>query len=682
LKTCPNFCLPGCVVSMALHMLSRVLRIISNPHFGVVVALFAIGIVLHYPQQILSTSSPSLFSFLGLTRHALERIFFLLPISYAGFVFGLKAGLASLAVALIIMLPRVFLISPYLPDSLLETGGIIIIGGLVNLWFEGYRRERERRQQVLSKLEAAHQQLQSQVQVIESREKRLAAINAISTAIGQSLEIQDVLDIAADRVTEVTGLEVALIFLLNDESQELELKTCRGVSEDFIKGTKGLKVGEGFNGRVAQTGEPLLVEDASQDLRLTREVVKQEGIQATLIVPLKAKDKVVGTLSVGTRGSRQFLDEEVELLTTIGSQIGMAIENARLYKSERLAAQWALVSERRYREVFENASDAIWIHDLKGNIITTNKATEKLTGCSSEELLKMNVKDFLTEESLNLAGQIRQKLFSGEAMEQPYEQRLIRRDGTEAILKLTTNLITEDGKPKGFQHIARDVTTEKRMQDNLRFYLGQIVRAQEEERKRIARELHDDTAQELVALSRRLDSFTSTADHLSAKDLSSLEGLQQQVDKVLDGVRRFSQDLRPSVLDDLGLLPALEWLTSDLIQHFGIEIAMGILGSSRRFPLETELILFRVAQEALRNVWRHSEASRAWITVEFGDDKTVLTITDNGKGFELPERVEDLASTGKLGLAGMQERAQLINGKLTLQSEPGKGTTVAIEIPS
>jgi len=514
-----------------------------------------------------------------------------------------------------------------------------------------------------------------------SREKRLAAINTISAVIGQSLEIQDVLDIAIDKVTEVTGLEVALVFLLNEESQELELKTWRGVSEDFIEGKKGLKVGEGFNGRVAQTGEPLLVEDASRDLRLTREAVKQEGIQSALIVPLKAKDKVVGTLSVAMRGSRQFLNEEVELLTTIGRQVGMAIENARLYKSERLAAQRALASERKHRELFENASDAIWIHDLDGNIITANKVAEKLTGYNSEELLKMNVKDFLAGESLNLAGEIRHKLFLGEAMEQPYEQRLIRRDGTEAILKLTTSLITEEGKPKGFQHIARDVTTEKKMQDNLRFYLGQIVRVQEEERKRIARELHDDTAQELVALSRQLDSLTS-AGHLSAKDISSLEELRQQVDRVLDGVRRFSQDLRPSVLDDLGLLPALEWLTSDLIQHFGIEIAMGILGSSRRFPPETELILFRIAQEALRNVWKHSEASRAWVTVEFGDDKTVLTITDNGKGFELPERVEDLASAGKLGLAGMQERVQLIGGKLTLQSEPGKGTTVAVEIPS
>jgi len=109
---------------------------------------------------------------------------------------------------------------------------------------------------------------------------------------------------------------------------------------------------------------------------------------------------------------------------------------------------------------------------------------------------------------------------------------------------------------------------------------------------------------------------------------------------------------------------------------------MEVLGSVRRFPPEIELVLFRIAQEALRNIWKHSEASKAWVTLKFGDDKTVLTVKDNGKGFELTERIDDLTAAGKLGLAGMQERAQLIGGKLTLKSELGKGTTVTAEIPT
>jgi PAS domain S-box-containing protein len=452
-------------------MISQRLKIAANPHFWAVVILFAIVIALHYPQQLLSTSSPSLFSFLGLSRHAIERILLLVPVSYAAFVFGTKAGLVSLTVAAVIMLPRVFLLSEYLPDALLETIAVILIGGLINLWFDGYRKEKKRHQEILqtlSKLNAADQQLESAYQATRCNEKRLYALNEISAIVSQSLELDDILSAVVDKVKQVMGLGIVLIFLLDQDKQELKLVTHREVSEEFVAELKGLKVGEGFNGRVAQTGEPLLIEDASEDPRLTREIVRREGIRAEVIVPLKAKGNVVGTLAGAMRESRQFLDEEVELLTHVANHVGMAIENSRLYQRERLAAQQALASERRYREIFENAHDAIWIHDSHGNIIAANKATEELVGYSSKELLGMNVRDFLAEEGLSLARQIRRKLFLGETVEQPYEQRLIRRDGTEAILKLTTNLMREDDKLKGFQNIARDVTREKEIQDKLR----------------------------------------------------------------------------------------------------------------------------------------------------------------------------------------------------------------------
>jgi len=450
-----------------VHTISRHLKILTNPHFWAVVIIFAILIVLHYPQQILSTSSPSLFSFVGLSRHALERILLLVPVSYAAFVFGTTAGFVSLAVASVIMLPRVFLVSEYFPDSLLETVAVILIGVLINLWFDRSRKERERRQQMFSKLEATDQQLESAYQVARSNEKRLSALNEISAIVNQSLELEDILSAVVDKVKQVMGLDIVLIFLLDEDKQELKLITHREVSAEFVAGLKGLKVGEGFNGRVAQTGEPLLIEDAAQDPRLTREIVKREGMRAEVIVPLKAKGKVVGTLAGAMRESRQFLGEEVELLTTIGSQIGIGIENSQLYQRERLAARQALASERRYREIFEDAHDAIWIHDSNGNIMAGNKAAEELTGYSSKELLGMNVRDFLAEEGLSLARQIRRKLFLGETVEQPYEQRLISKDGTGRILKLTTNLIREDGKLKGFQNISRDVTTEKEMADKL-----------------------------------------------------------------------------------------------------------------------------------------------------------------------------------------------------------------------
>jgi len=191
------------------------------------------------------------------------------------------------------------------------------------------------------------------------------------------------------------------------------------------------------------------------------------------------------------------------------------------------------------------------------------------------------------------------------------------------------------------------------MQENLRFYLQQVTRAQEEERKRISHELHDEAVQALVVLSRQLDAFISRTKGLSEDNSLLLEGLRQQIDDLMRGVRRLSQDLRPAALDSLGLLPALEWLASDVAQYSGIATKVNVLGTQRRLPEEIELVLFRITQEALRNVWRHSKATQAEVVVEFDDRETRITVSDNGKGFNLPETIGDLARDGKLGLAGM-----------------------------
>jgi PAS domain S-box-containing protein len=350
---------------------------------------------------------------------------------------------------------------------------------------------------------------------------------------------------------------------------------------------------------------------------------------------------------------------------------------------ERKKAEKALhESEKSYRDLFEGAYDAIWVHDLEGNIQTANEAFVELSGYSLEELLGMNVRSFLGDESLNLAKEVRSKLIQHQRIDMPYELRVIWKDGSEAICMVTTNLVTSDGEPKGFQNIARDVTEEKRMQENLRYYLQEITRTQEEERKRIARELHDDTAQVLGSISRQLDNFLRKKHGFAPNEVFFLRDLQAQLNRGVQGVNRFVQDLRPSLLDDLGLIPALRSLLKELQESDGVSSDLKVLGRERRFSPEVELLLFRIVQEAVNNIRKHAQASEAEVVMEFAEDRTKVTISDNGRGFELSERVGALPRSGKLGLAGIQERARLLDGTLQVQSALGKGTTLIVEVPS
>ncbi len=657
------------------------MKIIRNSHFWLILVFFALCCILHYAEQIgfMGTDEPS--SHFGLTRHALDRILFLLPIIYSSFVFRLTGGLIASFAALVAMLPRAVFISPAAADALLEVSGIFVAGTLVSVWNWTRAKQREKIQAALAELQRTHEMLQHYVRSLRDSEKRQTILNTISSVLSESLDLESILSKAVHMVSELMEVEVALIFSLEEESQELMLVAHEGVSDEFARAVDGIKIGESFYGEVAKTGQPIVVENTSLDPRLTKPEVKKMRIQIQLIVPLILRDRIRGIVCIAMRRPRQFFPEDIELLTAVGTQIATAIENARLYEKERFAAQRLAVSERNYRRLFENANDAIWVHDLEGNIMAANEAAEKLTGYSVEELTKMNVRNFMADESLNLAGQIRRKLMENEPVEQPYEQNLIRKDGTKAILKLASSLITEDGKPTGFHHIARDVTEERKMQDNLRYYLQEIIRAQEEERKRIAREFHDDTAQALYALNRQVDNFVRSNTNMPADNAAFLRDLNQQIRDVLQDVRRFSHDLRPPILDDLGLLATMRWLVGELKERSGIEGDLRVLGIERRLPPETEFTLFRIVQEALRNIERHAEASKVEVQIEFGEGKTRISVSDDGKGFELPETLGELSRAGKLGLIGMEERVRLLGGSLGLESEPGKGTTVVIEAP-
>ncbi len=215
----------------------------------------------------------------------------------------------------------------------------------------------------------------------------------------------------------------------------------------------------------------------------------------------------------------------------------------------------------------------------------------------------------------------------------------------------------------------------RRYQDTLQDYLGAMTQAQEEERARLSRELHDETVQTLVALGQRAQMVQRTVERDPVRAAERLAELRAMIGEAVEEVRRFSRALRPVYLEELGLVPALEALTRE------VRATLQVSGSAYRLSPEQEVTLYRIAQEALNNAVRHAQASRMGVELTFADEAITLQVWDDGVGFAVPDQFHNLSRNGHFGLLGMHERAQAAGGRLTITSAPGRGTTVTVMLP-
>jgi signal transduction histidine kinase len=217
-------------------------------------------------------------------------------------------------------------------------------------------------------------------------------------------------------------------------------------------------------------------------------------------------------------------------------------------------------------------------------------------------------------------------------------------------------------------------------QDALRGYINSITRAQEEERLRLARELHDSAIQDLIALDQQIQMLSLDHQGQGVLDDPQLSGLHQAAQRTVEELRRVSRGLRPVYLEDLGLVPALETLAREMSEDLGIPVSFRLDGLPRRFSSETELALYRIVQESLSNVARHASARQASVAVRFGGEELEIEVADDGLGFAPPEHPGDLTAGGHYGLLGMHERAEIVGADLELNSEPGRGTRVRVRL--
>lgn len=390
------------------------------------------------------------------------------------------------------------------------------------------------------------------------RHYHLDVLSNVSSAVSGLWDLNEILNVVLDAVLQIFRGNIGIIFLFDEQTQEMYPKAHRGVSARFVSEMR-LAKGEGISGKVAQTGEPILVEDISLDPGTARrDLVSTEGLKGFISVPLKAKEKVVGVMDIASIMPGKFNKENMYLLNSIGCQVGTAIEQAKLYQ------------------------------------------------------------------------------------------------------------VLSDGR--------------KRYQTLLR----QALTIQEEERKRIARELHDETAQELTALALNLQAISEMLEMIGF-DNDDIKAMLKKTHAIAvrggTELTKLIRELRPTLLDTLGLPAAIRRFAESNLTPRGIAISSQFKGLEQRLPPEMELALFRIVQEAISNIARHSEAKNATIVLEYNANKCTLQVEDDGRGFDI-NQITSIDSTGRgAGLFGMRERLLLLGGKGTIDSQPGKGTRVKLMIP-
>ena len=510
----------------------------------------------------------------------------------------------------------------------------------------------------------------------------LHAIQSVNQLIIKEKNRDRLLKGICDSLVETRGYYNAWVALL-DDSQKLITAAEAGLGDTFSLLAEQLNRGDLTScceTALKESGAFVTSDPASTCANCP--LVKGYAGRGAISARLEYRGRVYGMLSASVPGRFTTSTEERSLFEELVGNIAFALHSIELEELHKQSVHQLEESEKRYRDLFESAGEAIFTIDINGKVIEANQAAVSLFGYSSEELVGMNVGQLLGSYSLDFARAQLKRGGKGKGLTYRYECQAIKKDRTKIAVQTAIRAVDVSGNSGGLHFIVRDITQEKLMQDNMRFYISDITWSQENERKRIARELHDDTIQELLLLARELDDLTATFKGLAEDEKIRIKELWHRTNAIMEGVRRLSQDLRPPTIDRLGLLSSLKWLARRTKENTGIEVEVSSYGVQQRADPDSELLLFRIVQEALNNVWRHSNAATAQIMVEFHDDVIKISVIDNGRGFRVPKAIGSLAESGKLGLAGMQERARLLNGNVTIKSALGKGTVVTVEAPS
>lgn len=338
-------------------------------------------------------------------------------------------------------------------------------------------------------------------------------------------------------------------------------------------------------------------------------------------------------------------------------------------------------SEEKYRATFENTGTAMIIIEENTIISLVNREMERLVGYPREEIEgKKSWTEFVAPEDLPRMKEhhVRRRQNTKEVPRR-YEFNLIDRRGVKKNIQINIDLIPGTG-----QSVASlvDITEYRRAEESLRKLSGKIIEAQEDERSRIARELHDGLGQMLNALKFDLSNMKNKMEKNQPVLIKDLSRAIKLVKEIMGNTRSLSRELIPPILEDTGLLSGVRWMAGEFGNRYGIQTALHMEEAvDESLPKETQLHIFRIIQEALANIAKHSQAQKAEVTIKTNENKLFVRVYDNGAGFDSAKAQKLSGGEKGMGLGTIEERARLIGGALTVKSKKGAGTEVFLDIP-
>jgi PAS domain S-box-containing protein len=435
-----------------------------------------------------------------------------------------------------------------------------------------------------------------------------------------------------------------------------------------------------------------------------------DGIEATRLIQERCPTPVVVLTAYDTpelverasaAGAGAYLVKppnarEIEHAITIatarfGDMMELRRLNAELQAeiAERKRAEEALWRrEQEIRMIADNVPALVSYVDADGCYRFVNKRYEEWFGVPRTEIIGKHYRQVLGEVTYELIKDRVEAALSGHRTS--YEEALpYARGGTRWVIADYVPDADDQGQVKGFFVLVTDITERKRVEEevakhrkDLQSLSTQLINAQEAERKRISQELHDEMGQALTAMSINLAAIKKElSPELAPAIRERLAETSSLADRTLDQVRELSLDLRPSMLDDLGLVPTLRWYVNRYAKRLNLEVEFEAVDLEERLPAEMETVLYRAVQEALTNAARHAQASRVRIRLERKKSTVAAFIEDDGQGFDIEQVAGHGISERGVGLFGMRERVASLGGRLRIQSRPGRGTRLMLEIP-